>query len=79
MTNYTKEEEKLAREFADALDDHESLAMHLSYVRYYEEWSLRKLLKKALDIPDEDVRTNRAACYNSSVQYNGVLKGSKRG
>jgi hypothetical protein len=77
MTNYTEEEKKLAQEFADALDDQKSIAMHRSYVRLYEEWSLREQLKEVLDKPDNEVRTNRAAYYNYKVQTKGVLKNSR--
>jgi len=77
MTSYTYEEKKLAQEFADALDDQKSIAMHLSYIRLYEEWSLREQLKNVLEKPDNEIRTNRAACYNYYVQTKGVLKGKR--
>jgi len=77
MSNYTKEEKILAHEFADALNDHKSIGMHLSYIRLYEEWSLREQLKKVLDKPDNEIVTNRAAYYNYCVQANGVLKRSR--
>jgi len=78
MTIYTKEEKKLAQEFADALDDQRSIAMHRSYVRLYEEWSLREQLKEVLETPDNEVRTSRAAYYNYNVKTKGVLKSSRQ-
>jgi len=77
MPSYTIEEKKIAQEFADALDDQKSIAMHRSYVRLYEEWSLREQLKKALDKPDNEIITNRAAYYNYCVRTKGVLKRSQ--
>ena len=76
MPNYTNEEKKLAKEFADVLDDQHSLGMHLSYVHQYEEWSLREQLQIALNVPDNQVRTTRARYYNFLVRANGIHKKS---
>ena len=60
---YDPYELKLAREFAYALDDMGSLALHLQYVRKYKEDHLRKTLQKVLSIPEEKIKRSRAALY----------------
>jgi len=77
MSNYTREEEALAHEIANTLGDHDSIGMHLSYVHLYEEWSLRKELKKVMNRPAHKIYVTRGAYYNSLVQQYGVLKNSK--
>lgn len=60
---YDPYELKLAREFAHALDDLDSLALHLQYVRRYKEDHLRKTLQKVLSIPESKIKRSRAALY----------------
>lgn len=77
MNKYTPYERQIATEIATELNDLESLGMHLSYVRHYEEWSLRKELKKVMSYPDHKIDVSRGAYYNSLVQQNGVRKGHR--
>jgi hypothetical protein len=72
--NYTPQEITLATEFANKLDDRESMPFHLSSIRHYEEWSLRKQLKKVMSIPADKIRVSRGAYYNTLVQRHGVPK-----
>lgn len=65
---YEPHEIKLAREIADALQDWDSLPMHLQYVRRYKEEYLRKKLQIVLSIDERKIRTNRAAYYNFLVR-----------
>ncbi|OQP67867.1 hypothetical protein A4R26_10195 [Niastella populi] len=77
MNDYSPEEQNLAYKFADALNDHKSIQWHLSLVRKYELWSLRKELEEALAVPDNEVRKSRAAIYNSRVKAYGVEKSAR--
>jgi hypothetical protein len=75
--HYTQEETKIATEIATKLNDLDSIALHLSFIRMYELWSLYKQLEKVLAMPDYKIRNNRAAYYNSLVQTNGVRKSAR--
>jgi hypothetical protein len=77
MNKYTFEEQVLANEFAIALKDSKSIRWYLSIVREYEEWSLREQLEESLAVPDEEVKNNRAAIFNSRVRFYGVRKGAR--
>lgn len=72
-TNYTSLEIRLANEIADTLNDRDSLAMHLQYVRKFKEEFLRRILNKVMALPDNKIRKNRAALYtfliNQSTKY----------
>jgi hypothetical protein len=71
----TPREHSIATEVADALNDHKSFSLHLSYARFYTEDSIYENLKIALSTPG--IR-NRAAYYNSLMQRNGVPKKKPR-
>lgn len=60
---YDPYELKLAREIAHTLNDMDSLALHLQYVRRYKEDHLRKTLQKVLSIPETKIKRSRAALY----------------
>lgn len=70
---YTHAEIKLANEIADILKDRDSIAMHLQYVRKYNEEFLRRILNKVMALPNDKIRKNRAALYtfliNQSTRY----------
>ena len=70
---YDPYEIKLAQEIADTLNDRDSLALHLQYVRRYKEEFLRKILAKVMALPEKSIRKNRAALYtfliNQSTKY----------
>ena len=61
--NYAPYEIKLAREIASTLDDLDSIALHLAYVRKYQEEFLRKVLAKVMSIPEDQIKKTRAALY----------------
>lgn len=61
--NYTSYELRLANEIADTLQDKDSLAMHLQYVRRYKEEFLRRILQKVMSLDESKIRKNRAALY----------------
>lgn len=73
----TQKEEKLAREIADALNDNESLPVHVSFAEKYSESFLRKTLQKVLSIPQDQIRKTRGALFTYLVKQNG-WKGSAR-
>jgi len=70
---YAPYEIKLANEIADALNDRDSISMHLQYVRKYKEEFLRRILNKVMALPDDKIRKSRAALYtfliNQSIKY----------
>lgn len=69
-TEYEPYEIALAREIAGALNDMDSMVLHLLLVRKYKESYLRKQLQKALSIPEEKIKRNRAALYTFLVNKN---------
>ena len=69
--DYDPYELKLAREIATALNDEDSLVMHLQYVRRYQEPHLRKCLMKALSIDERKIKRSRAALYTFLVTQGG--------
>lgn len=60
---YDPYEIKLAHEIADTLNDRDSIALHLQYVRKYQETFLRKILAKVMAIPESKIKRSRAALY----------------
>ena len=67
----TSKEEKLAREIADALDDNDSLTVHIGFVEKYSEAFLRKTLQRVLSIPEAQIRKTRGALFTYLVTQNG--------
>ena len=59
----TSKELKLAREIADALNDNDSLTVHIGFAEKYSEAFLRKTLQKVLSIPEDKVRKTRGALF----------------
>lgn len=62
-SNYTSNDIKLAREITETLNDMDSMALHLMYVRKYKEEFLRRILAKVMAIPESQIRKTRAALY----------------
>jgi len=60
----------LAHEIAQALNDMDSITLHLQYVRKYKESFLRKQLKTVLSIPAHKIKKSRAALYTFLVNKN---------
>lgn len=73
---YDPYELKLAREIAQALDDMDSMALHLQYVRRYKEDHLRKTLQKVLSIPETKIKRSRAALYTFLISRGDKYGGS---
>ena len=65
----TQKEEKLAREIAYALNDMESLPVHISFAEKYSEAFLRKTLQKVLSVPDNQIRKTRGALFTFLVNH----------
>ena len=61
-------QELLALDLADALNDHNGLALYLSYARRFPEPLLRKVLGEVKEIPLEKIKKSRAALFNHLVQ-----------
>ncbi len=62
-TIYDHHEIKLAHEIADTHNDKDSITMHLQYARKYQEGFLRKILARAMSIPEHKIKRSRAALY----------------
>jgi len=73
----TPKEEKLAREIAAALDDTDSLTVHIGFAEKYTEGFLRKTLQKVLSIPENQIRKTRGALYTFLVTQNGGKSSSR--
>lgn len=61
--HYDPHEVRLANEIAETLEDRDSLALHLQYVRKYKESFLRKTLAKVMALPEHKIRKTRAALF----------------
>lgn len=73
----TSKEERLAREIADALNDNDSLTVHIDFVQKYSEAFLRKTLQRVLSIPEAQIRKTRGALFTYLVTQNGKGSGSR--
>jgi len=62
------QQEKLARELADTLNDHDSLKFYLDCAEKYTEDFLRKKLQKVLSIPDDQIRKSRGALFTYLIR-----------
>ncbi len=69
--DYHPSEIRLANEIADTLNDKDSLALHLQYVRKYKEEFLRRTLNKVMSIPEGKIKRNRAALYTFLINQSG--------
>jgi len=71
--DYDPYERKLANEIADALNDRDSITMHLQFARKYKEEFLRKTLNKVMKLSEASIKKSRAALYtfliNQSDKY----------
>ena len=73
----TQKEEKLAREIADALNDNESLPVHVGFAEKYSETFLRKTLQKVLSIPENQIRKTRGALFTYLVKKDGYRSSTR--
>ncbi len=74
-SDYDPHEIKLAHEISETLNDQNSLALHLQYVRKFKEGYLRKILNKVMSLDEKKIRKNRAALYTFLVNQ-GASHGS---
>ena len=76
MPNYPfhpqKREEYLAQELAERLDDPQGLALYLKVARRYTESSIRQILGRVMEVPDERIRTSRGALFNWLIHRHGT-------
>lgn len=66
-SDYEPHEIRLAHEISETLNDRDSLALHLQYVRKFKEEYLRKILNKVMSLDEKKIRKNRAALYTFLV------------
>lgn len=64
------QQEKLAREIAQTLNDIDAIALHEKFVRKYSEDYLRRILNRVMSLPESSIRKSRGALYTSLVQKN---------
>lgn len=68
MHEYTPNEIRLAKEFADTLNDHDSISFHLKNARRFKEEFLRRKLAKVMETPDYRITNSRAALYTHLIK-----------
>jgi hypothetical protein len=64
-------EESLAQELAERLGDPEGLPLYLKVAKQYTESSIRQILRRVLEVPDERIRTSRGALFNWLIHRYG--------
>jgi len=64
-------EESLAQELAERLHDPEGLPLYLKVAKQYTESSIRQILRRVLEVPDERIRTSRGALFNWLIHRHG--------
>ncbi len=64
-------EEYLAQELAERLRDPEGLPLYLKVAKQYSESSIRQILGRVLEVPDERIRTSRGALFNWLIHRYG--------
>ena len=74
MPNYQPQtrEEYLAQELAERLGDLQGLLLYLKVARRYTEASMRHILGRVMEVPDERIRTSRGALFNWLIQRHGI-------
>lgn len=65
------DEQKLALELSESLNDREAILIYQSFTRRYTESFLRKILQKVLAIPEEKIRKSRGALFTYLVKQHG--------
>ena len=64
-------EEYLAQELAERLVDPQGLPLYLKVARRYTESSIRQILGRVLEVPEERIRTSRGALFNWLIHRHG--------
>ena len=76
MPNYNyhpqTREEYLAQELAERLGDPQGLPLYLTVARRYTESSIRQILGRVMEVPDERIRTSRGALFNWLIHRHGT-------
>ena len=76
MSNYPfhphTREESLAQELTERLGDPQGLPLYLKVARRYTESSIRQILGRVMEVPDERIRTSRGALFNWLIQRHGT-------
>ena len=62
-------EEHLAREIAEKLDDPKGLPTYLSIAKKHSESRIRQILEKVLKVPEKQIRISRGAYFNWLIQH----------
>ena len=78
MPNYNyhpqTREEYLAQELAERLGDPQGLPLYLKVARRYTESSIRQILGRVMEVPDERIRTSRGALFNWLIHRHGTQR-----
>ena len=69
--NKHSKEYKLAYEIAEALNDLDSLEIHISFAQSFNESVLRKIFNRVMSIPEEKIKRTRGALYTYLVKNHG--------
>ena len=57
------QQQKLAIELAETLQDHNSLTLYQQFAEKYDEEYLRKVLERVMSIPSNKIRKSRGALF----------------
>lgn len=73
-----KQSNPLAYEIADALNDHESLSLYVSFTNRFQEDYLRKQLAKVMSVPENKIRRSRGALFTYLVLHHAKASHNPR-
>lgn len=62
---------KLAYEIANALNDREAISIYISFTKKYQEAFLRKILTRVMSVPTEKIKRTRGALFTYLVNQHG--------
>jgi hypothetical protein len=72
-------EESLAQELAERLGDPEGLPLYRKVANQYTESSIRQIIRRVLEVPDERIRTSRGALFNWLIHHHGTRNTTHNG
>ena len=64
-------QQKLAYELADSMNDRDSIQVYISFTQKFSEEFLRKIQNKVLSIPEHKIKKSRGALFTFLVQQHG--------
>ena len=67
-------DEYLAQELTERLGDPQGLPLYLKVARRYTESSIRQILGRVMEVPDERIRTSRGALFNWLIHRHGTRR-----